>query len=274
MSIYYMAKQQLTLILRSRWLVSFGCLFTLLAIFVAYFGDAGQSGFSGFNRMTASLLNLNLLLIPLISLLIGSLFIAGEKEDRRLMLQLTYPLPSRVLLFGKYVGLLVALVSVITFGYGASALVMFFINSSTSIMVLFSFYLFSIILAMIFLSIALLIGLWSKTRFQALGISLIIWAFSVLFYEFIVMGLSLFVTKQWILPMLTTSILINPVELIRVWSILSLNGASVFGPSLYDLTIWANDWVGKLLFIASAVAWVVIPLWLSKIIIKRRLGNE
>lgn len=274
MKLLPIARQQLTLILRSRWLTSFGALFTVLAVVVAFFGNAGHSGFEGFNRMTASLLNLNLMLIPLMSLLIGSLFLAGEKEDRGLTLMLTYPIKSRTVLIGKYVGLFVAIWSVLTFGYGAATITMFVINSTTSIMSLFLFYLFSILLAAMFLSISMLIGIATKTRFQALGISLIVWAFSVLFYEFVVMGASLFVNKQWVLPMFSASIFLNPVELIRVWAILAMDGASVFGPRLYDLTIWAQGWIGQSLFISSTCIWLGIPLLLSNRLLKRRNSNE
>ena len=66
MNLFHIGRQQLTLILRSKWLLSFGLLFVLLAFFVTYFSQTGKTGFEGFNRMTASLLNLNLLIIPLI----------------------------------------------------------------------------------------------------------------------------------------------------------------------------------------------------------------
>lgn len=269
MKVLPIARQQLTLILRSKWLTSFGALFTVLAIMVAFFGHAGHSGFEGFNRMTASLLNLNLMLIPLMSLLIGSLFLAGEKEDRGLTLMMTYPIRSSTVLFGKYVGLFIAVWSVLTVGYGAAIITMFVMNNDVSITVLLLFYLFSILLAVMFLSLSVLIGIGSKTRFQALGVSLIVWAFTVLFYEFAVMGASLFVHKQWVLPMFSISIFMNPVELIRVWAILAMDGAAVFGPRLYDLTVWANGWVGQSLFILSTFIWFSIPLVVGSHFLKR-----
>lgn len=259
----YIARQQMTLIMRSHWLGGFGVLFSALAAMVAFLGNTGGAGFDGFNRMTASLLNVNLLLIPLISLLIGSLFLSGEKEDRGLMLLLTYPVSPWAVIIGKYAGLFAAIWSVLTFGYGAALMVIFFIGGSVSISLLLLFYLYSVLLAAIFLSISMLIGIIAKSRFQALGASLIVWAFSVLFYEFILMGASMFIAKQWLLSMLSLSILLNPVELVRVKSILSLDGGSVFGPRLYDLTIWADGWTGNVLFAAAAVLWLVVPLLLA-----------
>ncbi|RSD26707.1 ABC transporter permease [Mesobacillus subterraneus] len=268
------ARQQLTLMMRSHWLAGFGLLFSALAVLVAFLGNTGSSGFDGFNRMTASLLNINLLLIPLLSLLVGSLFLSGEKEDRGLMLLLTYPVSPWSVILGKYIGLFAAVWSVLTFGYGAALLVIFFTGGSVSVSLLILFYLYSVLLSAIFLSLAMLIGVISKTRFQALGVSLIAWAFLVLFYEFVIMGLSLIMLKQWLLPMLTVSIFLNPVELIRVQSILSLDGASVFGPRLYDLTIWANGLTGKILFAGAVTLWAVLPLLYTVRRIKRGAVDE
>lgn len=274
MNFYTIGRQQLTLILRSKWLVSFGLLFVSLAFFVTYFSQTGNSGFDGFNRMTASLLNLNLLMIPLISLLMGALFLAGEKEDSGLMLLLTYPISARSVLIGKYFGLLVALGTVLTCGYGVSLLSIVMMNSNGSIVVILKFYLLSFLLASIFLSLSILIGIYSKSRFQALGISLIVWSFFVLFYEYLMMAISFFLSSQWILTMLSISIFFNPVEIIRVWSILILDGTSVFGPSLYDLTVWANGWQGNLLFAFSSILWIALPLVVSNSMIKRGIENE
>ena len=153
-------------------------------------------------------------------------------------------------------------------------MVMYIAAVDVSISMILTFYLYSLLLAAIFLAISMLIGLISKTRFQALGSSLIIWAFLVLFYEFLIMGASLFVKEQFVLNVLSASIFLNPVELIRVWSILSLDGASIFGPSLYELTIWAEGWQGTLLFVVSSLLWLLVPLLLSSFLLKGRIGNE
>lgn len=274
MNIFHIARQQLTLILRSKWIISFGLLFVLLAFSVTYFSNTVNSGFEGFNRMTASLLNLNLFIIPLLSLLMGSLFLAGEKEDGGLMLLLTYPISVFSVLIGKYLGLLVAIGAVLTSGYGVALLSIGLLNSGASIQVMIPFYLLSFLLAAIFLALSIFIGIRSKSRFQALGISLFVWSLLVLFYEFIIMGFSLFLSNKMILPLLTVSIFLNPVEIIRVWSILSFDGAAVFGPSLYDLTVWASGWKGLILFTFSSIAWIFVPLFITHMFVKKGIEND
>lgn len=274
MNIAHIAGNQLTLILRSRWLVSFGFLFMLLAFFVTYFSHSGGAGYDGFNRMTASLLNVTLLIIPLFALLMGALFLAGEKEDSGLLLLLTYPVSAWAVLSGKFIGMLVALGAVLTGGYGFAFLAAALLNSEVSVTVILKFYLLSFLLTAIFLAISVFIGIRAKSRFQALGVSLVVWACAVLFYEFLIMGISVFLANQSVIPLLSFSIFFNPVELIRVWLILSLDGGTVFGPSLYEFTVWAKGLQGMILFIVTSVLWIAVPLVAANISVGRGLEND
>lgn len=215
MNMLMIARHELKVISRSKWVFSFTILYTVLAITIVLFGgSAEEAGFTGFNRMAASLLNLSLFLVPLLTLLIGSTSLAGDKEDGSLTLLFTYPIPTSRILVGKFIGLLVTLFAVITFGYGAASLILFFSKASVSLHFFLLFYGFTMLLMVLFLGLAMLVGVLSSTRFQALGLSLILWAVTVLFYEFVIMGLAMVIGKQAILAMFTASILLNPVELI------------------------------------------------------------
>ncbi|HHY71741.1 MAG TPA: ABC transporter permease subunit [Bacillus bacterium] len=274
MKMFLIARQELKVISRSKWVFSFTILYTVLAITIVLFGgSAEEAGFNGFNRMAASLLNLSLFLVPLLTLLIGSTSIAGDKEDGSLTLLFTYPIPTSRILVGKFIGLLLTLFAVVTFGYGAAGLILFISKASISLQFFLLFYGFTMLLMMLFLGLAMLIGVLSATRFQALGMSLILWAVSVLFYEFIVMGLAMVISKQAILGMFTASILLNPVELVRVWTIISMDSGSIFGPHLYDLTVWSEGNIGQIVFAITAILWVFIPIFISNRMLKRGISH-
>lgn len=266
------AKQEMKLIIRSRWLASFSLLFTLLALFIVFFGSGGyQSGYEGFTRMTAGLLNLSLFLVPLLTLLMGSTMLAGDKEDGGYQLLLTYPVSPASIVLGKYIGMLVAIGAVILFGYGIVGTVLWITNRTVmfAASLFFLFIALTLLLAAVFLAIASVIGVYAGTRFQALGISILTWALCVLLYEYIVMGISSILPHNWIITLLTTSILFNPVELIRVWSIVQMKSGMIFGPTLYDFTIWAEGSAGQIALCLTAAAWIIIPLALSIIIVKQ-----
>lgn len=264
------AKHELKIIIRSKWLTSFGVLFTLLAVTIVMFGGSSeQAGFEGFNRMTASLLNVSLFLLPLLTLLIGSTSLAGDKEDGGLALLVTYPIAARHIILGRYLGLFVALFAVISLGYGIAGVSLFFYGNGVSASFYLLFYFMSLLLTLIFLSVSMLVGVFSLTRFQALGSSLFLWAFFVLFYEFIVMGIVLVTPKNFVLTIFTISTLLNPVELIRVWTIIGLDSASIFGPNVYHLTVWSAGVLGQLAFLASSLLWMILPVGMAITFVKR-----
>ena len=69
--------------LRSRWFILAAGCFLALSLGLSMLGLAGaqRSGLAGFDRTTASLLNLALLFVPLVTLSLGGLGIAGELES-------------------------------------------------------------------------------------------------------------------------------------------------------------------------------------------------
>ena len=259
-------KYQWMVMIRSKWLVSFAVLFALLSS--AVIAGSGHEATGGFTRSTAALLNLSLLLVPLVSLLAGSLFIAGEKEDGRLALIQTYPISIRSLTLGLYVGSCISLWTVIAFGYGSASIVLFMTGGTWSTFFFLSFVL-TIILTSIFLSIALWIGLIASNRLQALGVSLFVWAFFVLFYEFIVLALLSVAPKQWTILLFGLSIILNPVELMRVWTVAAMKSSTLFGPQLYEWSTWAESTGGQFTFAVIACIWVIVPLLFMNVWMKR-----
>lgn len=88
------------------------------------------------------------------------------------------------------------------------------------------------------------------------------------------MGITLFLDKAFILPALTVFTFLNPVELIRVWSVLQLDGAAIFGPSIYEFTVWANGSIGRLLLVFATILWTATPIALIFPFLKRGAANE
>ena len=84
------AARELREAMRSRWFAMAAICFLLLSLGLSMLGLAGaqRSGLAGFDRTTASLLNLALVFVPLVTLTLGGLSIAGEIEDQSLGLLL------------------------------------------------------------------------------------------------------------------------------------------------------------------------------------------
>jgi hypothetical protein len=77
------AREEYRRALETRWLFAFTALFALLVLGLSYFGLAQgrEVGFQGFARVTLSLMNLVLIIVPLTGLMLGVTSIAGGGES-------------------------------------------------------------------------------------------------------------------------------------------------------------------------------------------------
>src|SRR5262249_13125490 len=110
---------------RSRWFMLLAVVFAGLALALALLGTSalGAVGSAGFGRTTASLLNLVILVVPLMGLLMGALSVSGERENGTLLSILAQPVLLEEVFLGKFLGLAVALLGTVLFGFGLAALV-------------------------------------------------------------------------------------------------------------------------------------------------------
>jgi Cu-processing system permease protein len=124
-AIALVAARELREAARGRWFVLAAGCFLVLSLGVSWLGLAGaqRSGLAGFDRTTASLLNLALLFVPLVTLSLGGLGIAGELEDGSLALVLAQPVTRLEVFAGKYLGLLATVAAAIGLGFGTTGVV-------------------------------------------------------------------------------------------------------------------------------------------------------
>lgn len=266
------AEKELLEAVRSRWLSTFTIVFALLALFISFFGMSGLGvgGQQGFNRVTASLLNLVLYLLPLIALVMGSSTIAGEKEAGSLHVLLTQPVKKSEVIIGKFCGLSLALIASILTGFGGAGVIIAWKTGAINIIDYLVFVALSMVLALVFLSISLLISVIVPRRAQALGLGIFIWFLMILVYDFLAIGVATLPRVSLILPLLLSLLLANPADIVRVLVILQLGGEETFGPTLVALTRMLTDSSGVLLLLVFLVLWIVVPLTVSTLLFSRK----
>lgn len=271
-NIIAVAEKELMEALRSKWLGTFTVVFALIALMVSFFGlsGLGVGGQQGFNRVTASLLNLVLYLLPLIALVMGSATIAGEKEAGSLHVLLTHPIYKTEIIIGKFGGLALALVASILIGFGGSGVVIAWKTGSINLTDYLMFVLLSMILALVFLSIAILISVIVSRRAQGIGLGIFIWFLMILVYDFLAIGVAGLSNVSVIIPLLLLLLLANPADMVRVLVILQLGGEETFGPTLVALTRMLTQGSGELLLYGALLIWMIIPLLIAAILFGRK----
>lgn len=257
--------------IRNRWFYTFLVIFMLLSFSIIYMGIIKSTGlgFESFNKTTASLLNLILFLIPMITLLLGGTAISGEREHGTMNLMLSKPISSVEFIVGKYLGIASALVLSIVTGFGIMGMIVAFKVSVVDARAYLIFVILAVLLALSFLSISMLISVLVKKRITAIIVSTIVWFFFILVYDLVVMAVANVFTGTSMAIFLLISILLNPADSVRILAIVNLGGETIFGPSLIELTRIITNVSSEIILISGIVAWIMIPLVLSVFFFKR-----
>lgn len=245
---------------RSRWMTVFAMTFGLLAIALSLVQSSSDSiSVQGFNRTTAALINLCLLLVPLISILVGAGSISGERERGTWPVLLSMPISINQLIIGKFIGLAVAVSATIAVGFGGAGIIVALVSPVSGIFHYLVFTALSIVLAGATLSVGIVISIFSDGRLKALSRALILWFVMAVIYDLAAIGIALAISATG--RYLFIAVLTNPVECIRILLILTLDPeGDVLGP----LGSYVVNEVGRstsvCLITAALVLWIIVPI--------------
>ena len=245
---------------RSRWVVAFALTFGIVALMLSLVqASSDDISAQGFNRTTAALTNLSLLLVPLLALAVGAGSIAGERERGTWVTLLSQPITVGQLILGKFAGLAVAIWATIALGFGGAGIVMALISPVTDIGHYLIFSLLSAVLATATLSIGMFISVFSDGRLKALSQAIVVWFVLVVLYDLAAVGLALAFSTSG--RSLLIAILANPVECVRIFFIISLEpDLDVLGPlgSYVVNEVGTASAVG--LLSVMLILWTLVPL--------------
>jgi len=265
------ARQELAINVRNRWTLVFTVIFGGLVLTISYFGlvTAGAMGFQGFARTSASLLNLVLYVIPLVALVMGTQSFTSEKSTSELLF--SQPISRSEILVGKLAGLFASIFASTVIGFGLAGLVIAARAGTAGYLRYPVFVGFSLLLALIFLCLAALVSALCRRRPVAFGIALFLWFFFVLFYDLMVIGGTFLFTERSANVFLFTSLLGNPVGMVRVASLIVLDGKEIFGAAGAALVRYAGGDRSGIAFVLAALAlWIVLPILATRAILKRQ----
>jgi Cu-processing system permease protein len=266
------ARQELALSVRSAWTQTFAGVFAALAMAVAASGYvlSGGSGVQDFSRTAVSLLQLVIFLVPLTALVLGVVALTPETGTAELLF--SQPIARTTVLNGQLAGLMVGLTASQAIGFGAAGLVVFLQAGSSGLAGFLSAIAASIALTAVFLSVAaaLAAGDTSESRGRHLARALTIWFVAVLLYDVLALGAASLLPSGTASRTLIVSAIVNPVDAIRTAALLAAEGTTAFGSASLALLrftggeAWATLWL-----VASAAAWIVVPLVIARARLRR-----
>lgn len=245
--------------LRNRWVLGITIVFALFSLIIAYFGAAQQGtiGFRSIEITIASLVSLVIYLIPLIALILGFDAIVGERECGSLDLLLTMPITRLELILGKYLGLSAALTLSIVIGFGLAGMTLLNQMSITAMMHYSGFILSSILLGMAFLSLAIMLSVFSKNRAGASGLAIATWFFFVLIFDLLLLSILVISGGYYGGEVFPYLMLLNPTDVFRILNIFSLEDVR----TLYGMaTVFPEQLSHPALLSGVMFLWITIPL--------------
>lgn len=271
---FTIAKREVKLGFRNTWTYSFLILFTIFTIAILLL-QAGITSNQGYTDITGTVINMTLYLLPLTTLLLGGFSVTAEKEDGQWGLLATYPITSYTFLWGKWIGLAIILLTMIFFSFGLAGILIVLFGQKLSVHTLIFFLLFSTVLALIYLSIALFIGSIAKNRWQSLIGGITIWFLTIIIWPLLMIStLSHLPSYQLIQPTLQVLTLLNPAEFVRIFFIMKMGAGSAFGANYYVWITWATSHLGLLIFLGLFISWIFILIFISGFIWDRGEINE
>lgn len=259
------ARREFREAMASRWFLLYAIAFAVLAVAVAFvsLAGAGSTGFAGFGRTTAGLLNLIMLVVPLMALTAGAGAMAGERERGTLLYLLAQPVSRLEIFVGKFLGLAAALSCALCMGFGLAGAVLAWRAGGAGVGSFAILVGFTCALAVAMLSVGLLVSVLSRRSGVATGIGLFVWLALVFLSDLGLMaGTVLFrlrVQEVFVLG------IVNPLQAFKIAVLAGMNTSlDVLGP----VGTYASHTVGdSLLSILALVlaAWAVVPFTIAAV---------
>jgi Cu-processing system permease protein len=245
---------------RSRWLAAYAGFFLAgTELLVRFGGDAP--------RTLLSLVNVVLLLIPLVSVVFGTMYLYHAREFNELLL--AQPVSRRVLYWGLYLGLALPLAGGFALGVGLPLLLRGVVGTADAA-ALAALLGSGVLLTLAFLGVAFVIALRFEDRVKGLGAALGAWLAAAVLYDAVVLLVATLLADRPIEGPLLALMLLNPVDLARVVLLLQFDVSALLG---YTGAVFQR-FLGSSLGIAAAAAalgaWVAGPALLGLRLFRRK----
>lgn len=236
---------------RNRWLILYGLSFLVLASLIIYVGGANPL------QASASLLSLVLLLVPIFSLIFGSISFTETLPFMELMT--AQPVSRRDVYFGKFLGLGSSLSLSFVLGMGIAALMR--MNTEDHGMTTFAILLvLGVLLSFLFVSIAFLLANLSLRKEVVFGSALSLWFYFFVLHDFIMMGLVVSFSDYPLESLVFTMSILNPIDLTRALLTLQMDNSSLMGASSAVMNRYLGGTTGIVFGLFMLFVWIVIPL--------------
>ncbi|MCO5231893.1 MAG: ABC transporter permease [Chitinophagales bacterium] len=202
-----------------------------------------------------SLLTLNLILVPLISVMFSTIYIYNSSEFIELLA--AQPIRRKSLWLSFFIGLASALA--IAFFIGCGIPILLFSANSVGITMIIT----GLLLSVIFVSVSMFSSVYIKDKTKGIGVALLIWLYFSLLFDGVVLFV-LFQLLEYPLEKLIIGLsILNPIDLVRIISLLKMDVSALMGATsaVFKQSFAGN--IGSIISFVVLLLWMVLPLYFS-----------
>lgn len=253
-------KYQLRDVIRSRWLAAYAAFFMVTTDALLRFSDTAAKAF-------LSMTNLVLFVIPLVSIVFGTVYLYNAREFTELLL--AQPVTRRQMFAGLYLGLALPLAAGFLAGVGLPLAWhgMLGPDEAASIVTLLAA---GLALTGVFLALAVMIAVRLNDRLRGLGAAIGLWLLLTVVYDGAVMVLAAVFADHPLERPLLAAMLLNPVDLARVTVLLRFDLAALMGYTGAIFQRFFGGTTGHIVSAAALAVWIAWPLWLGERAFRRK----
>lgn len=238
--------------IRNKWVV----LYTLFFFLVGY----SIFSFSGdLNKAYISLMNIIIIIIPLVSLIFGSIYLYNSREFIEMML--SQPIDRKSLFAGIYFGTAVPLSA--GFVIGMSVPFFLFGRVGEQLEGIVILLLIGTALTFIFIAISFFISVLQDDKAKGLGFSILLWLLLAVVYD----GLVLFIVYYFAdYPLEKVMIILsvsNPIDLGRILFLIKFNISALMGYTGAVFQQFFGSSLGVIVSFLCMMLWIIIPFFFS-----------
>lgn len=242
-------------ILRSKIILGYTLLLFLISFSVFSLEDNTAKGL-------LSLLNLELFIIPLVSIIFSTIYVYNSSEFIELLV--SQPLKRRSIWISLFAGLSISLV--LAFFIGSGIPILYFEAGTTGLVMI----LVGCLLSVIFVSIALLASVITRDKAKGIGMSIFLWLYFAIIFD----GLVLFFLFQFADYPLENPMMVlsgfNPIDLSRILILLRLDVSALMGYTGAVFKDFFGTTLGFVIALLVLFLWAFIPLLFSLRVFRKK----
>ncbi len=239
---------------RSKWIIIYTTFFLLITYGLISFSNDSS-------KVILSLLNVALIIIPLVSIIFGTVYLYNNKDYITLIL--SQPIKRTSLYLGLYLGLVIPLTASFLLGIGVP-LLFFSHDLKNYYSIIIFLFIAGFFQTFIFVSISFLIATWNENKILGLGLSIFCWLFFSVLYDGLLLLIINFFQNYPLEKALIGFTILNPVDLSRILVTLKLDVAALMGYTGAVFQKFFNTNLGMVFSLIALIIWVVVPLLIGK----------